>query len=61
MDADHARVMIAAALLQAGGYANADLTDGPTLVKLRAAAEQIVRTLLEPPKTGGASADAPRG
>ena len=59
MDADHARVMIAAALLQGGGYANADLSDGPTLVRLRAAAEQIVRTLLDPAKAG--SADTPRG
>jgi hypothetical protein len=59
MDADHARVMIAAALLQAGGYANADLSDGPTLVRLRAVAEQIVRTLLDPVKATGA--DTPRG
>ena len=61
MDADHARVMIAAALLQGAGYANADLSDGPTLIKLRAAAEQIVRSLLDPATIGNASADAPRG
>ena len=61
MDADHARVMIAAALLQGGGYANADLSDGPTLVRLRAAADQIVRSLLEPLKVGSVSVEAPRG
>jgi len=60
MDADHARVMIAAALLQGRGYANADLTDGTTLQRLRAAAEQIVRTLLDPPKTGGGTVEATR-
>jgi hypothetical protein len=61
MDADHARIMIAAALLHGGGYAHADLTDGATLAKLRAAADQIVRSLLEPLKIGAAPIDATRG
>lgn len=61
MDADHARILIAAALLTGPEFSKADLANGTTLLKLRTATEQIVRSLLEPLKTGATLAEATRG
>jgi hypothetical protein len=60
MDADHARILIAAALLTGPDFSKADLADTTTMLRLRTATDRIVRGLLEPLKIVAPLADATR-
>lgn len=61
MDADHARILIAAALLGGPDFSTADMSNGATMLRLRTVTDGIVRSLLEPLRTSVPLVDAKRG